>query len=239
MPVDAFKVKIVSAATQIIGNAITQFFAPDEVDKEEKLVHKYYDKLSSIAETTPTSQQEEPLLHTEESVKETKNTSDLTDEKIEGGTACLECSIDHFSTASGLLNEAWRMASDRTLFDKEIQGRIGAARDEMNALERIDLKAANIINLPKKEHGIAMKALADARNLRHIVSGIRNKEGLEKAAAFSLKARENFQSSVFELALEEDRIDKMVPEGLDEDEEERFRERMREAIRDGLQEGKT
>lgn len=126
--------------------------------------------------------------------------SDMVKPKIEGGTSCLACSRDHFSTASAMLNEAIRFTKDRPMYDDEIQWRIGVALDEVNALERGDLHNDNVQPLQGKEREIAEEALGNLRELRHQITGIQNVEDLKQTAKFASDVKNTFMKKIFILS---------------------------------------
>lgn len=115
-------------------------------------------------------------------------------DEIASATACLSCTRDHFSTISGALAEALRFARDEGMDNKDVQGRIGLALDEHNAMERIDLAAEAITKLTGKEKELAEWSLKKSRELRHMVGEIETVNDLEKAAAKAANVRREFTS---------------------------------------------
>lgn len=97
-------------------------------------------------------------------------------------TACIPCAIGHFSTSTGLLNEAVRFKAEG-ITSNEVIDRIGKSLEEQNALERKDLTAETIQSLPKWEREIAEEALQRSRGLRHQLETITSIEELEQIAA--------------------------------------------------------
>ena len=97
-------------------------------------------------------------------------------------TACIPCSLGHFSTSVGLLNEAIRFKKDG-LASNEILDRIAQILQEQNSLERVDLAPEKIQNSPEWERDLAEEALTKSRSLRHKLEGITNINELEEAAA--------------------------------------------------------
>ena len=102
--------------------------------------------------------------------------------EITQGTACIPCSQDHWSTCSGLLAEALRFARTDGLTSEEVISRIGLCRDEANAMERVDLRPENTMNLPTWEKEIANDALNASRGLRHALDAMATVDDLEKVA---------------------------------------------------------
>jgi len=97
-------------------------------------------------------------------------------------TGCLPCALGHFSTSSGLLNEAVRFKGEG-MTSNNILDRIAGALEEQNALERDDLSPVKIQSLPEWEMPIAEEALSQSRQLRHKLESIQSVDELEKAAA--------------------------------------------------------
>ena len=106
----------------------------------------------------------------------------LNYEQNDVATACLACSLGHFSTSTGLLNEAVRF-KDEGLTSNEILDRIAKVLEQQNALERVDLTPEKIQNSPKWERDLAEKALRQSRQLRHKLENITTIGELEEAAA--------------------------------------------------------
>lgn len=119
------------------------------------------------------------------------------------------CSRDHFSTASGALNEALRFARKDGINTDEVQKRIGIALDELNSCERIDLAAERIINLSGKEKQIALDALNESRELRHKITAVQTPDDLERASADAANMRTRFMKSVFSIAMRDGTVDKL------------------------------
>ena len=103
-----------------------------------------------------------------------------TDDSI--ATACIPCSLGHFSTSVGLLNEAIRFKKDG-ITSNEILDRIAQVLQEQNALERIDLAPIKIQNLVGWERDLAQGALDQSRSVRHTLENIENIEELAELAA--------------------------------------------------------
>lgn len=97
-------------------------------------------------------------------------------------TACVCCALGHFSTSSGLLNEAARFKKEG-LQSNEILDRIAKVLEEQNALERVDLTEEKLQRTPQWEREIAEEALEQSRKLRHKLEGITSINELEQAAA--------------------------------------------------------
>jgi len=98
-------------------------------------------------------------------------------------TGCVSCSIDHFGTCTGLLNEAMRFARKDGLESNEVLDRINTSLNELNALEREDLDSEKIYYLPPGEKEIAIKALNASRATRHALKSLTTIDELEKVTA--------------------------------------------------------
>lgn len=114
---------------------------------------------------------------------ELESQKEVKEEAVARGTACLPCTTDHLSTCAGLLSdEAVRMAHRNGLNDPEVQRRIMACSDQLNALEREDLSIDKIAGLPKEEKEIALYAQSKSADIRHMINGIKSVEDLENIA---------------------------------------------------------
>jgi len=96
-------------------------------------------------------------------------------------TACVPCALGHFSTSTGLLNEAVRFKKEG-ITSNEVLDRIAKTLEEQNTLERVDLTPENIRALPDWERDIAEEALQQSRSLRHSLENFQSINQLENAA---------------------------------------------------------
>ena len=103
-------------------------------------------------------------------------------EGIEVESACLPCSVNHFATSSGLLNEAVRFKA-KGITSNEILDRIAKTLSEQNALERVDLAPELLRTVPAWGKPIAEEALEKSRQLRHRLERIKTIEQLGDIAA--------------------------------------------------------
>ncbi|MBA7686825.1 hypothetical protein ES703_95284 [subsurface metagenome] len=94
----------------------------------------------------------------------------------------MPCTLGHFSTTAGLLNEAVRFKGEG-ITSNEILDRIAKTLQELNTLERVDLTPEKIRSAPDWERDIAEEALQQSRGLRHRLETIKTIEDLEAAAA--------------------------------------------------------
>jgi hypothetical protein len=127
-----------------------------------------------------------------ETAPETENAGKVSEKEKQGlsqgsqgiveGTACIPCSQDHLSTCSGLLAEALRFARKDGVESTEVISRVGLCRDELNAMERVDLRPELTAQLPEWERNIANGVLTGSRDLRHDMAEILNPDDLEKVA---------------------------------------------------------
>ena len=123
------------------------------------------DKALPEQKTTPIAQEPETVLK-QEAV----------------ATACVPCTLGHFSTTAGLLNEAVRFKGEG-ITSNEILDRIAKTLQELNTLERVDLTEEKIRNAPDWERDLAEEALQQSRSLRHRLETIRTIEDLGQVAA--------------------------------------------------------
>ena len=100
---------------------------------------------------------------------------------VEAG--CVPCAIGHFGTCTGLLNEAMRFAKKDGVGSSEVIDRVNMCLDELNAMERVDLRPELIIDLPDWEKELANGALTASRATRHGLEGLTTGNDLEKVAA--------------------------------------------------------
>jgi len=110
-------------------------------------------------------------------------------EDVTQGTACIPCSNDHLSTCSGLLAEALRFARQDGVDSPEVISRVGLCRDELNAMERVDLRPELTSQLPGWEKEIATDALNGSRGLRHDMAGMLTVDDLETIAGKAQRLR--------------------------------------------------
>ena len=122
-------------------------------------------------------------------------------------TGCVPCSIGHLGTCSGLLNEGMRFARDDGLSSDEVLTRVNMCLDELNALERVDLRPELIYGLPDWEKELAEKALNLSRTLRHDLEGLSSVSDLEEIAAKTQATRQEIGTGWMR-----ERLKRMTPE---------------------------
>ena len=82
--------------------------------------------------------------------------------------SCVGCAIGHLATVAGLLNEAVRFVPDG-MDSIHIVTNLNYCLNELNAMERVDLQPAKVMELPEWEQGLAAKATAASREARHLI----------------------------------------------------------------------
>lgn len=97
-------------------------------------------------------------------------------------TGCVPCSLGHFNTCQGVLNESVRFAH-QGLGSKDVVDRVSACLGELNALERLDLRPEMLEQLDGLDRELAEKALQISRATRHQLEGMRSVDDLIGAAA--------------------------------------------------------
>ncbi|MBW2559609.1 MAG: hypothetical protein JRE40_02015 [Deltaproteobacteria bacterium] len=134
--------------------------------------------------------------------QEMESQKKVKEEAVARGTACLPCTVDHLSTCAGLLSdEAVRMAHRNGLNDLEVQRRIMACSDQLNAMEREDLSIEKIAGLPKEEKEIALYAQNKSAEIRHMINGINSIEDLENIALEVKQTRNKVGSDYLKVRL--------------------------------------
>lgn len=104
-------------------------------------------------------------------------------------TGCIPCSIGHVGTCSGLLNEAMRFAYKDGVASPEVIDRVGMCLDELNSLERVDMRPEAIADLPTWEKSLAQDVLKTSRDTRHQLESLTSVDQLERTAANVQKVR--------------------------------------------------
>jgi len=122
-------------------------------------------------------------------------------------TGCIPCSIGHLGTCTGLLNEAMRFARSDGIQSDEVINRCNMCLDELNALERVDLRPELIHGLSDWEKGLAEKALTLSRSLRHDLEGLSSVDALEAITAKTQGTRQEIGSAWFR-----ERLSRLSPE---------------------------
>lgn len=136
--------------------------------------------------------EDQESLTTEESVS-----TPIPGKASEVATGCVPCSIGHLGTCSGLLNEGMRFARQDGIQSGEVIDRVNMCLDELNALERVDLRPELIHGLPEWEKALAEQALALSRSLRHDLEHVSDISGLEGIAARTQTERKEIGKTWF------------------------------------------
>lgn len=153
------------------------------IDESDQRMKAVLDRPVSPAPQLPVRQtvlptEANPVYQGEEEVKETKLGKKA--ESIVSG--CIPCSLGHYTTCSGLLNEAVRF-SHNGLADPEVVDRVTMCLGELNALERVDLRPEMILDLSGPEQDMAQRSLNLSRHTRHKLEGMNSPDDLIEAAA--------------------------------------------------------
>jgi len=144
----------------------------------EPAPHKVYylePEPEEAPEVEPVPVRQSPIAIVEREVEPEKATAIAT--------GCIPCAIGHLGTCSGLLNEAMRFAGKDGMTSDEVIDRVGICLNELNAMERVDLRPEMIVNLPEWERKLVDQVLLASRNTRHQLEAMESVEILEEAAA--------------------------------------------------------
>jgi len=113
------------------------------------------------------------------------------------GVIVHNCAIGHLGTCSGLLAESLRFGRKDGIDSGEVIDRANLCLDELNAMERVDLRPELIVGLPEWEKKLANQALDESRAVRHSLEGLSTVEELEKVAARVQTARQEIGRNWF------------------------------------------
>ena len=222
MAFDEMKMRVMIGIFELAGQTISGFLLKPNYDNLEKVKQTYYSEAKEIARQDEKKRDKamKTITRPLERDEQIEQKMDLSEEKIEGGIACLPCSRDHFSTVSGALNEAIRFSRREGVSHIEVKRRLGMSLDELNMLERIDLSPEETIKLKGKEKQLADWGLNKSRELRHKITSIQKHEDLEKVAAEASKVRTEFMSKLWDVITVDGSIKKLCV-GLKDEEYER------------------
>jgi len=143
--------------------------------------------LENFVSTLPTPEIAKAVPQSEETPESLPPSLEVSQEKA--GTACIPCSVNHLSTCSGLLSEAMRFAREDGIDNREVITRIGLCQDELNAMEREDLRPEKVIELNQQDKEFANKLLTGSRGLRHGLETLSSVDDLETISANAQKLR--------------------------------------------------
>ena len=160
--------------------------------------------VESKMEEAPSSPE---LMEYEREEETTSSPGPVSEKSTKIATGCVPCSIGHLGTCSGLLNEAMRFARDKGIADEEVLGRVNMCLDELNSLERVDLRPEMINGLPEWEKSLAEKSLNLSRQLRHQLEDISSVPQLESIAGHTQTTRQEIGTTWMK-----ERLSRMNPE---------------------------
>lgn len=197
----------------IAGKVIAVTQSEDGTEDIKKIQDKHYEAsmrvAKKIAKQAEKEHQQVPVdLNLSEDIQKKYDASqpaiDMTEERVQKGTACNACSRDHLSVASGLLDEAANFAirPGEGLRSKEVSKRVFKALKEITNMERVDLAPDAIANLTGKEKELALWARNIGSTIRHDVTAVKSPDDLLKVAAFASKSAEKFSEDVWSLTLD-------------------------------------
>lgn len=224
MVIETFKIKLLNEAFNIAGMMIAGYITKPDYEAKEKLMEEHFTELRRLARDEEKDKKRE-LRYIEEPEEEQTvvvSKQDLTPKKIIGGTACLPCSRDHFTTTSAILKEAVNFAKrpNHGLRHDEVVNRIDFALEQLLAMERWDLSPDYTHNLTGKEKELADWALNNSAELRHQITNVKSIEDLENVAVKASEIKSSFMRSVWDLATADGTIEKLC-KGLKDEERER------------------
>lgn len=116
-------------------------------------------------------------------------------------TGCIPCSLGHVGTCTGILNEARRFAQSDGMASSEVIDRVNICLDELNALEREDLRPQMLVQLDGWEKELANKVLVESRTIRHKLEGLKTLDELDEVAAHTQTTRLELGRSWFQKKL--------------------------------------
>lgn len=137
-----------------------------------------------------------------ETVTEPESYESPATKKVEEGTVCTLCSMEHLHQAAGDLAEAMRFARDKGFKDPEAVRRVTHGLVELNEMERFDLSPSELEKLTPPERQLAEWALSKSRNLRHMINQAimsRSVDDLNKAAAEAETVAQEFTQRLLDL----------------------------------------
>lgn len=124
-----------------------------------------------------------------------ESTAELPTTEINEATAvptgCVPCALGHYGACTGILNEAVRFVNGGEGMDSnEVLDRTGMCLDELNAMERKDLRPQMIVQLPDWEKELAEKALSESRLIRHRLENLTTADELTEIAGSVQQTRQ-------------------------------------------------
>lgn len=130
-----------------------------------------------------------------------------TQPRAKVATNCVACALGHYGTCTGILNEAMRFARSEGIKSDEVINRVMHCIDELNAMEREDLRPEAMIELSDWEKELADLALTKSRPIRHALEDLTSVGQLEKLAAEVQTTRTLLGKTYFK-----NKLDHLTPE---------------------------
>jgi hypothetical protein len=119
------------------------------------------------------------------------------------GIIVSNCAMGHFGTCTGILNESLRFAHGQEgMASPEVIDRVNMCMDELNAMERVDLRPEMTVQLTGWEKELANRALAESRGIRHALEGLKDVGSLEEVAAQTQTTRKEIGRAWFQNKLQ-------------------------------------
>lgn len=205
--------------TQLIRSRPVHGKTPDTIEAMESKSKEIADRELEIIQTSDLEisapregQTESHQPHALERVGSTPTpatTPATTPEKATSiASGCVPCALGHYGTCSGLLNEAVRFShGEDGMISDEVLDRISMCLEELNSMERVDLRPEMVNQLPSWEKSLADKALEKSRATRHILEGMKTPEDLSQVAG----TLQEFQRGLYR-SWAKQRIGSMTPE---------------------------
>jgi len=221
MAFDEIKYRVLVGIFNIAGQAISRQFSKPDREEYKQINKDYYEAAKTIIRENEKTQkpteitqiqpaQEQPTQEQPTSILGIEPTTDMTTEKIEGGTACLPCSRDHLSVSAGFLKEAVRFANrDKGMMDEEVKWRIHDALLELNSMERGDLAPRNIEELQGRERELAKWALNKSAELRHEITKAQTVDDLITVSKNAEEISKTFMTEIWDLAISDGTVQKL------------------------------
>jgi len=193
-------INVVAMLVQEGGKLLSEFLRIRQFSSHSKTALLEIDKAYKIPSPTQT-------IETSVSSSVSSETSPSKATAVE--TGCVPCSLGHLGTCSGILNEAMRFARKDGM-NVEVVDRINICLDELNAMERVDLRPQMIENLPGWEKELATETLNESRAIRHKLESVKTVEDLEHLAAKTQEIRNKVGRKWFGAKM--DAMPNMTPE---------------------------
>jgi len=193
-------INVVAMLVQEGGKLLSEFLRIRQFSSHSKTALLEIDKAYKIPSPTQT-------IETSVSSSVSSETSPSKATAVE--TGCVPCSLGHIGTCSGVLNEAMRFARKDGM-NVEVVDRINICLDELNAMERVDLRPQMIENLPGWEKELATETLNESRAIRHKLESVKTVEDLEHLAAKTQEIRNKVGRKWFGAKM--DAMPNMTPE---------------------------